>query len=116
MDPTTQILTGIFFIFFLILYVAGLMLFAASMIYLAILIEIIRTEKSTGWKILWALIVCFLALLGIILYFLIGRKDVLENKRVKMLRWTITSIALYLGLTIAIYLLLIIFGLITAFI
>ncbi len=38
------------------------------------LVSIIGAAKPVGWKVLWALVVLLLPLLGMILYFLIGAK------------------------------------------
>lgn len=38
------------------------------------IIEILGSGKSTGEKLLWVLIILFLPLIGLILYYLIGRK------------------------------------------
>ncbi len=37
------------------------------------LVSIIGAAKSVGWKVLWALVVLLLPLIGMILYFLIGK-------------------------------------------
>ncbi len=37
------------------------------------LVSIIGAAKSVGWKVLWALIVLLLPVIGMILYFLIGK-------------------------------------------
>lgn len=38
------------------------------------LIEIIQSGKPTGTKVLWALLVLFVPVIGVILWFLLGRK------------------------------------------
>ena len=39
------------------------------------LIEIVGSNRSTGDKVLWALLIIFFPILGLILYYLFGRKD-----------------------------------------
>ena len=38
------------------------------------LIEVVGSERSTGDKVLWALLIIFFPVLGLILYYLFGRK------------------------------------------
>lgn len=38
------------------------------------IISILGAAKSVGWKVVWTLVVLLLPLLGMILYFLIGKK------------------------------------------
>jgi hypothetical protein len=38
------------------------------------LYEIITASQSLGWKVLWGLIVFLLPIIGLLLYFFIGRK------------------------------------------
>ena len=37
------------------------------------IISILGADKSVGWKALWILVVLFLPVIGMILYFLIGK-------------------------------------------
>ncbi len=39
------------------------------------LVEIVGSDRSTGDKVLWALLIIFFPVLGLILYYLFGRKD-----------------------------------------
>ncbi len=39
------------------------------------IIDLIRIEKTNGPKVLWALIILFINLVGPILYFVIGRRN-----------------------------------------
>jgi hypothetical protein len=38
------------------------------------IIDVIKSSMSTGKKILWVLLILFLPVLGLILYYLVGRK------------------------------------------
>jgi hypothetical protein len=38
------------------------------------IVSILTAAKSVGWKLLWILVVLFLPLVGMILYFVIGKK------------------------------------------
>ena len=38
------------------------------------IVDIVKSSKDTGGKILWLLLVILLPLIGMILYFLIGKK------------------------------------------
>jgi hypothetical protein len=38
------------------------------------IIDVIKSSMSTGKKILWVLLILFLPVLGLILYYLFGRK------------------------------------------
>ncbi len=39
------------------------------------LVEVVGSDRSTGDKLLWALLIIFFPVLGLILYYLFGRKD-----------------------------------------
>lgn len=39
------------------------------------ILSILGASKSGGWKLLWILLVLFLPVVGMILYFLIGKKS-----------------------------------------
>ena len=72
--------------------------------FVAALIEILRAKNDSGWKILWAAVSFFLGLLGIVLYMLIGRKD-LQGEKVGALKWlliiSVAAIVLFIILAIA---------------
>ena len=38
------------------------------------IIDVIKSSMATGKKILWVLLILFLPVLGLILYYLVGRK------------------------------------------
>ncbi|HZX34421.1 MAG TPA: PLDc N-terminal domain-containing protein [archaeon] len=72
--------------------------------FVAALIEILRAKNDSGWKILWGAVCFFLGLLGIVLYMLIGRKD-LQGEKVGALKWlliiSVAAIVLFIILAIA---------------
>ena len=39
------------------------------------IVNLVKSSKPTGQKILWALLIIFLPVIGLILYFLLGRKS-----------------------------------------
>ena len=39
------------------------------------IVDVVRSRKSTGYVVLWVLLVLFLPLLGMLLYFLVGKKS-----------------------------------------
>jgi len=38
------------------------------------IVDILKSAKDTGYKVLWVLLVLILPLIGMVLYFLIGKK------------------------------------------
>jgi hypothetical protein len=52
--------------------IIGLIVFILDII---AIVECLKSKADTGKKILWVLLVLFLPLVGLILYYLIGRKD-----------------------------------------
>jgi hypothetical protein len=39
------------------------------------IIDVLKSAKDTGKKILWVILILFLPVIGLILYYLIGRKQ-----------------------------------------
>jgi hypothetical protein len=38
------------------------------------IIEVLKSSKSSGDKILWVLVICLLPIVGLLLYYFIGKK------------------------------------------
>ncbi len=51
--------------------VAGLVIFILDII---AIVDVLKSNMDTGGKLLWILLILLLPLVGMILYFLIGRK------------------------------------------
>ncbi len=60
----------------LILLIFGLFTFV---IWIWALIDILKSEFTSTNKIIWLLVVFFLSLLGVLLYYFIGRKQKISN-------------------------------------
>jgi hypothetical protein len=52
----------------------GLMSVIILVLDIIAIIDVIKSSMSTGKKILWVLLILFLPVLGLILYYLFGRK------------------------------------------
>jgi hypothetical protein len=39
------------------------------------IVDVVKSSKDTGKKILWVILIVFLPVIGLILYYLIGRKQ-----------------------------------------
>lgn len=44
-------------------------------IWLISLIDILKSKNDSNWKLLWAIVVIFLSILGTIIYWSIGKKE-----------------------------------------
>lgn len=74
------IIVGMFFIspIFKLFTFLGLMLYALIIYFVYLIwaiVDIVKADKSSNWKLTWILIVLFLGPIGIIIYFLFGRKQ-----------------------------------------
>ena len=57
-----------------ILFIIGIILGIISIVaFIWALLDILKSDKETSWKILWV-IVCLFGILGVIIYLLVGRK------------------------------------------
>lgn len=52
----------------------GLIALAVLILDIVAIVDIVKSSKDTGNKILWLLLVILLPLIGMVLYFLIGKK------------------------------------------
>ena len=58
-----------------IMLVVGIIALASVVAVLWALYNILTAKNETNWKILWALVVFFLGIIGVIAYVLIGKKE-----------------------------------------
>lgn len=58
---------------FVVSYIALYLLYIG--LFMWSLIDIVTTKKGVGWKGLWAMIIIFTQLIGIIIYIFVGRKQ-----------------------------------------
>lgn len=52
-------------------YLIGLVILVLDII---AIVDVVKSGKDTGMKVLWILLILILPLVGMVLYFLIGRK------------------------------------------
>ena len=50
----------------------GLVIFVLDIV---AIVDVLRSGKSTGYVVLWVILILFLPLLGMLLYFLIGKNS-----------------------------------------
>jgi hypothetical protein len=64
----------------LIIAIAAILGLVSFVLWIWFIIEIIKAKNDSGWKILWGAAITFLGLLGIAVYYFIGRKDRLTEE------------------------------------
>lgn len=52
----------------------GLLGFLVLVLDIVAIVSILGAAKSVGWKLVWTLVVLFLPLIGMVVYFLIGKR------------------------------------------
>ena len=63
------VMFGAMFASLFIIAIAGFIAFIWA------LIDIIKAKNETNWKLLWVVICLFLGVIGVIIYYFVGRKD-----------------------------------------
>jgi hypothetical protein len=53
----------------------GLVAILSLVAFIWALIDILKAKNDPGWKILWVIVCFFLGVIGVILYYFIGRKN-----------------------------------------
>lgn len=67
---------AVFMAFFAIIWVAIFLLVAVDLaITVWALYDILTSKNDSNWKLLWAVIILFVSLLGVLLYYFMGRKE-----------------------------------------
>ncbi|MEK6958127.1 MAG: PLDc N-terminal domain-containing protein [archaeon] len=73
-------------------------------LFLATIAEILQAKNDGTWKILWALVCFVLGIFGIILYLLIGRKD-LQGNKIGFIKWLLIGSLLFIALLMVFFVL-----------
>ena len=55
--------------------VGGLFGFIILVLDIWAIIKVVQSGKSTGWKVIWVVLIIVLPILGLILWFIFGRGD-----------------------------------------
>jgi len=52
-----------------------LLIIASSIAFIWALVDILKSKNDTNWKLLWLVVCLLLGIIGVLLYYFIGRKD-----------------------------------------
>lgn len=74
---TAGVAVGVFSLFFIFI---GLLAIVSIIAFIWALMDILKSNNDTNWKLLWVVICILLGILGVIIYYFVGRKDRVSEK------------------------------------